>query len=116
MIKFDGVLMKSPSDFTWGLQDVSAADSGRTDDAKMHKNRVAQKRKLSLSWNGPTPQEASTILKAANPEYIEVTYPDPMSGEDETRTFYTGDKTAPFKVWSVSNKRYSLLSFDFIEQ
>lgn len=42
-IKVDGTELPCPSSFTWGLQDVSASQSGRTDDAIMHKNRVAQK-------------------------------------------------------------------------
>ena len=39
-IKVDGTELPCPSSFTWGLQDVSASQSGRTDDAIMHKNRV----------------------------------------------------------------------------
>ena len=51
MITVDGVAVKTPSAFSWGLQDVSDPASGRTLDALMHKNRIAQKRKISLSWN-----------------------------------------------------------------
>lgn len=116
MLKVDGKLLKSPSDFSWGLQDVSDSDSGRTDDAKMHKNRIAQKRKLTLSWRGLTPAQASEILKAVNPEYFEVEYPDAMENSNLTKTFYAGDRSAPMKVWTISDKYYSLLSFDIIEQ
>ena len=116
MLKVDGTLLKSPSAWTWGLQDVSASDSGRTTDALMHKNRIAQKRKLTLEWQGLTPEEASEILKAVNPEYFEVEFPDAMENANLTKTFYVGDRTAPMKIWTISNKRYSLLSFDFIER
>lgn len=116
MITVDGVEIKTPSSFSWGLQDVSDSASGRTQDALMHKNRISQKRKISLSWNYPTPAEASAILKAFNPEYVSVRYPDAMSGMDETRTFYVGDRTAPMKIWTINNKRYSQVSFDIIER
>lgn len=116
MLWVDGVKIKTPSDFTWGLQDVSDSASGRTQDALMHKNRVAQKRKLSLGWAAPTPQEASAILQAFNPEYVEITYPDAMSGQNETRTFYVGDRSSPMKIWTIGNKRYASLSFDVIER
>lgn len=116
MLKVDGKLLKSPSGWSWGLQDVSASDSGRTTDALMHKDRIAQKRKLTLEWQNLEPDEVSTILKAVNPEYVQVRYPDAMSGSDESRTFYVGDRMAPMKIWTISNKRYSLLSFDFIER
>lgn len=116
MIEIDGVAVKDPSAFTWGLQDVSGSDAGRTQDTLMHKNRVGQKRKISLGWNNPTPEEASTILTAFNKEYFKVKYPDAMSGKYETRTFYAGDRSAPIKYWMSRMRRYSTLSFDIIER
>lgn len=116
MIYVDGVEIKTPSSFSWGLQDVSDSASGRTQDALMHKNRIAQKRKISLGWNSPTPEDTATILQAFNPEYISVTYPDAMSGSNETRTFYVGDRSAPIKIWTINNKRYEKISFDLIER
>ena len=82
----------------------------------MHKNRVGQKRKISLAWDNPTKEEAAAILQAFNPEYIDVTYPDAMSGKDETRTFYVGDRTAPMKMWTINKKIYSQISFNIIER
>ena len=116
MIYVDGTAVKNPSSFTWGLQDVSDSASGRTLDSLMHKNRIAQKRKLSLSWNHPSKEETAQILQAFNPEYISVRYPDAMSGSDETRVFYVGDRSAPMKIWTINNKRYSQISFDLIER
>lgn len=116
MIWVNGTAVKTPSSFVWGLQDVSDSASGRTQDAMMHKNRIAQKRKISLSWSGPSPGEAAAILQAFNPEYIDVTYPDAMSGTNETRTFYVGDRSSPMKIWTIGKKRYESLSFDLIER
>ena len=115
MITVDGVDVKTPSSFTWGLQDISASESGRTDDTIMHKNRVGQKRKISLQWNGTDRETTAKILQAFNPEYISVTYPDAMSGVDETRRFYVGDRTAPYKCWWAGNHRMESVSFDIIE-
>ena len=116
MIKIDGVAMPCPSEFQWGLQDVSAGESGRTDDALMHKNRVAQKRKLEISWVGKNWSETAFIMTAVNPEYIDVYYPDMLSGQYETRNFYVGDRTAPVKLWWVDNKMVERISFDLIER
>lgn len=116
MISVNGVAMPCPSTFTWGLQDISAAESGRTDNGIMHKNRVAQKRKISLGWNGKDWQETGVILRAFNPEYINVRYPDMMSGKYETRTFYVGDRSAPVKWWWVGNQRMESITFDIIER
>lgn len=116
MIKVDGATMPCPSTFSWGLQDVSASESGRTDDTLMHKNRVGQKRKIGLAWAGKDWDATSKILKAFNPEYVDVTYPDMMSGAYETRTFYVGDRSAPVKWWWIGNQRTESISFDIIER
>lgn len=116
MIKVDGVNCPCPSTFEWGLQDVSASDSGRTEDTLMQKNRVGQKRKISLAWNGKNWTETAEILKMFNPEYISVTYPDMMSGSYETRTFYVGDRTSNVTVWQVGKKIMEKISFEIIER
>lgn len=42
MIKVDGKDVLCPSVFEWGLQDVSAADSGRTEDTQMQKEKIIE--------------------------------------------------------------------------
>ena len=63
MMLVDGVALPTPSTFEWGMIDVSASDSGRTQDAKMHKNRIAQKRQLKLSWSGTNKARTAQILQ-----------------------------------------------------
>lgn len=110
--------MPAPDDISWGLQDVSSSDAGRVNDssATMYKNRVAQKRKLSLSWKNPDGDTTSTILQAFNPEYVWVRYLDPLVGSYQIRQFYTGDKTAPVRLITVGGVSYSSVSFDIIER
>lgn len=116
MIRVDGVAMPCPSTFNWSLQDVSAGESGRTDDTVMHKNRVGQKRKIELAWVFTNKADTAFILQAFNPEYFDVTYYDPMAGRTETRTFYAGDRVAPVQYWFTSTERYERVSFDIIER
>jgi hypothetical protein len=117
MITVNGVELPDPAEYTWGLQDVSASDAGRTEDAMMHKNRVGQKRKLNLTWSGLEPADVALILQAVNPEYMEVSYPDAMSNSTETRTFYVGDRSAPIHWWyGTTGRYYNRLSFNFIER
>ena len=114
--KIDGVEVPCPSTFEWGLQDISDPSAGRTLDTLMHKNRIGQKRKLTVGYNNPDKDTVSHVLQAINPEYIEVQYHDAMSNKMETRTFYVGDRAAPMKYWYIGNKRYSNLSFELIER
>lgn len=116
-LRVNGVAIKCPSSFSYGLQDISSPDAGRTQDTIMHKERVGQKVKLELSWNGLTWAETSSIMRAFNPEYINVTYPDMLTGTYQTKRFYTGDKTAPVKWWfdTAGKKIIETLSFNIIE-
>lgn len=116
MILVDGIKVKTPSSFTWGLQDISGSDSGRTQDTVMHKNRIGQKRKIDLVWAMPTLEEAHVILTAFHPEYVKVTYEDPLEGKRVTKSFYAEDMSAPVKTWSVGNKRYESISLSIIER
>ena len=114
--KVDGVEMPCPSTWVFGIQDVSLGESGRTDDAIMHKNRVAQKRKIQVGYNAVTDEIAHTVLQAVNPEYIQVNYFDLLAGKRQTRTFYVGDRSAPFKFWWDGKHILETLSFDLIER
>ena len=107
-------IVPPPSGFEWKLSDVSAADAGRTEDAKMHKMRIGQKVHLELEWQNIPTQDASIILRAFNPEYINVTYLDPMQGDYITKRFYVGDRSAP--SYSTRLGLWSNVSFNIIEQ
>lgn len=119
MLIIDGVRIKSPAEYTWGWNQVSDENAGRTQDARMHVNRIAIKRKIELEWQNLTAAETYVILQAFQPEYITVQYHDPLDSPDpnalSTRTFYTGDKSAPIYSWYEGGERYEKLSFNLIE-
>lgn len=114
--RVNGTDMPCPSTFQWGLMDISSAESGRAESGKMYKNRISQKRKLSIGYNGCTPSVAHTVLAAINAEYINVTYYDPLIGGLTTKNFYVGDRSAPVKWWFTGAKVYETLTFDLIER
>ena len=108
-----GVVIPCPSKYDWKLSDVSAADAGRTEDAKMHKMRIAQKVHLELEWQNVDDTVASAVLVAFNPEYINVTYYDYKAMSFQTKNFYVGDRT----VSAYSRvKKYSTIEFNIIER
>lgn len=109
-----GVTVACPSKYEYKLSDVSAADAGRTEDAKMHKMRIAQKVHIELAWQNIQTAVASVILNAFNPEYIDVTYLDPKAGGYVTKTFYVGDRSAP--SYNTRMGLWSNVSFNIIEQ
>ncbi len=109
----DGVEIPVPSKYDWKLSDVSAADAGRTEDALMHKMRIAQKVHIELEWNNVSDADAGTILAAFQPEYIRVQYYDYKALSFVYKTFYVGDRSV-----SSYNRRMGLstISFNIIER
>lgn len=112
-------LSPDPYKCEYGLMDVSSSDAGRVMDANatMYKQRICQKRKLNVAWRMLPAAQVSAILRAVNPEYIQVRYWDAMDNGWETRTFYVGDRSAPLKWFqTLDGTRYEELSFDLIER
>ncbi len=107
-------LPRSPSSYTWKLEDVSASDAGRTEDTVMHKKRIGQVIGIELAWQNITTAEVSAILRAFNPEYITVCYLDAMQGGYITSDFYVGNRSAP--MYSAVKGLWSNVSFNLIER
>jgi hypothetical protein len=112
--KVNGAAIACPSTYVYNLQDISAADSGRTEDTVMHKNKIGQCVSLELSWQNIPTATVSAILQAFNPEYITVQYLDAKSGSFETSVFYVGDRSAP--MYNAKLGLWSNVSFNIIER
>ena len=81
--------------FRWQRSDVEAPDAGRTLDGVMQRGRVATKIRLDITCKALTESEASVVLNAILPEFVSVTYTDPMSGL-VTKTMYSNNNPASF--------------------
>lgn len=94
IIQFKGEDIASPLPFTVTISDQdlnSDSDSNGT----LHRNRITVKRKLSLEWGPLEWASISKILTLTEDVFFSCKYPDPKSGNFETKTFYVGDRTAP---------------------
>lgn len=87
--------VRSPSAYQYDLQDVSESDAGRTEDGRMHKKRIGQVCKISMSWNNVDTATVSALLQMFQPEYLYVYYLDAYTGAYRTDYFYVGDRSAP---------------------
>lgn len=110
----DGVAIRCPSHYTYKLEDVSAADSGRTEDTMMHKEKVGQLVGIELSWQNINSDEASALLNAFDPEYIMVEYFDLKRNDYRTSEFYVGNRQAP--MYNARLDVWTNLSFNIIER
>lgn len=116
VLKVNDTAIKTPSEVTWSLQDVSNPDSGRDLAGTMHKDRVAQKVKLSCKWPHMPAVEASLLLRNVNSQVnFQLTYFDVMRNGMRTAAFYVGDRAAPYAwLWGDDNSVQNV-AFDFIE-
>ena len=110
----DSAKIPSPSGFQWEREDLSDSSAGRTEDGKMHKNRIGSKVALSLSWQNISTSDVSKILNAFEPEYVKVKYLDPQEGDFTEKTFYVGNRSAP--LYNSKLGVWSNVSFKIIEQ
>lgn len=116
VLKVNGTVIKTPSEVTWAQQDISSPNSGRDRAGTMHKDRVAQKVKLSCKWSAMPTSEASLLLRNVNSQVnFQLTYFDVMRNGVRTSKFYVGDRTVPYAwLWGDDNTVQNV-AFDFIE-
>ena len=92
--------------FKWTRSDVDGPDAGRTMDALMHRERVATKIRLDIQCKPLLLSEATTVLSAILPEYVTVTYTDPMVGTTVTKTMYSNNNPASYCVHKNDGREY----------
>lgn len=86
-------------------------------DARMHRERVATKIRLDISCRPLLTEEASLILSIILPEYVSVTYLDPMAGTTVTKTMYSNNIPASYCVGKNDGREYwQGIDFPLIEQ
>lgn len=94
ILNIAGVDVKDPKVFQVDIQDIDK-ESERNANGTMQRTRVAVKRKLTVEWGPLSNNEISKILNAVSGVFFNVKYPDPVTGSIATKTFYTGDRSAP---------------------
>lgn len=114
ILTVDGNSIPTPSSYQYILEDISAADAGRTEDTVMHKKRIGQVVALELEWQNIPTATVSTILQAFNPEYITVNYLDAKAGSYQTAVFYVGNRTAP--MYNATLGLWSKVGFKIIKR
>ena len=85
-----------PSEFSVTILDLDDAETTtRTVDGTLSRDRVAVKRQIDMRWPALTWDKVSALLQSMENIFFEFTYPDPMTGKYETKTFYVGNRTSP---------------------
>lgn len=117
LLKINGVEIKCPSSFKYTRQDYDL-DSARSVTGEMVRQRICTKVKLELTWlSGEMDMKSmSTLLKAFDDIFFEVTYYDIHDGAFITKTFYVGDRTAQMYSYVNGKPVFNEISFNLIER
>lgn len=114
MLKLNGNDIPTPSAFQVGLMDITKAERNAKGDMIIEK--ITTKRKLEISYNYLTKTELTDLLNKINASItFTVNYPDPLTGNLRTGTFYSGDRSVEMIDYINSVPRYKGISFNFIE-
>ena len=99
-IKINGTeLPVYPSEFVVTTLDLDNGESTvRTADGTLNRDRIAVKKQIEMTWAALTWSEVSSLLQAMSEIFFEVYYPDPATGQYETKTFYAGNRPAPVAI------------------
>ena len=79
----------------WKRNDIDGPSAGRTLSGLMIRDRVATKIRLDITCRQLTLDETRMLLNLLMPEFVSVTYDDPMDGL-VTRTMYANNNGAQF--------------------
>ena len=115
MLKIKNLNIKAPSVFQVDIQDIDD-ESNRNAKGKLLRDRIAVKRKLNCEWPPLTFDECSKLLNAVSDVFFNVYYPDPMTGNFETKRMYVGDRSVPALYMKDGKMLWKGLKMNFIEE
>lgn len=88
-----------PLEFSVTVMDLDDADSTtRTADGTLNRDRVAVKRQMELTFNPLPWATMSKLLRQMRDSFFQFYYPDPMTGNYETKMVYVGNRPAPVAI------------------
>lgn len=113
----------------WKRNDIDGPNAGRTLSGLMIRDRVSTKIRLDITCRILTLDELRPLLNLIYPEFVNVTYDDPMEGT-VTKVMYANNNGAqflkrqsfdkPLNAWYVSDKPpieyWDNVSFPLIER
>lgn len=99
----------------WSRNDVDGPNAGRMQNGEMVRDRVAIKYRWDVTCRPLTAAEQSLILSMIEPEFVPVTYTDPMTNTERTDMYYSNNFPSTFLMVGNNGQEYwSGLAFPLI--
>lgn len=100
----------------WSRGDIEAPNTGRAMNGLMYRGRVATKIRLDITCHLLEQRDLQTVLNLILPEYVTVTYDDPMYGR-VTKVMYSNNNPAVYQILKPNGDQYwSGVTFPLIER
>lgn len=103
--------------FKWTRNDVDSPDTGRMLDGVMERTRVATKVRIDITCRPLLLSEASELLTAIMPVFVQAEYTDPQEGRVVTKTMYSNNNPASFCMKKPDGREFwSGIAFPLVEK
>ena len=114
--KIDGVAIPTPTEYTFGIEDLSSEETGRTLDGVMHKDVVDDKDYYECVWKSLSWEDAALLLNAVNKkERVMFTHADPRKPNQWiTAEFYIGERGGGALNLKDNKRTWMGIKFKFI--
>ena len=99
----------------WSRNDVDASDAGRDQSGLMHRARVGLKIRLDGTCRPLLQEEATIVLQAIKPEWLQVRYFDLQEGAIVTKKMYSNNIPATFLLQRGTDQYWEGIAFPLIE-
>jgi hypothetical protein len=106
-----------PAEFKASIMDLDNSETTtRTASGKLSRDRIAVKRQIEMTFGALQWPELSAVLSAMTAEFFSFTYPDPLAGTQQTKTFYVGDRQAAVAIYKNGTYWWTGLQMTLTEQ
>lgn len=80
------------------------------------RSRIAIKRKIEAEWPVMKWQDVSVLLNLVKDPFFQVKYPDPLTGQYETKTFYCANRPAGVAIKKDNEIYWQDIQLNLIER
>lgn len=96
--------------------DVDGPNAGRQINGDLIRDRVATKIRWDVTCRPLTGAECSIVLQSVQPEYVQLTYSDPVTNTVKTGTFYSNNIPATFYMEKNGVMRWTGITFPLVQK
>ena len=100
----------------WQRSDIEGENAGHMLNGTMRRDRIAVKIRLDVTCRPLTAAEQARILSAIEPEFVTLTYTDPVTNSTKSGQFYSNNFPSTFAMVRNGEDWWSGLTFPLIQR